>query len=72
MNKKLRLNIHDLSGNPKYKHSTNAHLTGSDIMVIVYDITNIKSWQFVKDLFDDDHKYLDTKSIINIVGNKLI
>lgn len=69
MDKEIRLNVYDLSGNPRYKQSTKIHFRNANVTVIVYDITNIESWQYVLEVMNK--KYIDENSVAVIVGNKL-
>ena len=54
MNKKIRLNVRDLSGNGKYRTFMRAYLKDADITVIVYDITKEESLKYALDLIDND------------------
>lgn len=68
MNRELRLNVYDCSGNPKRRRMMkNVYFNGADITVIVYDITNRKSLEFALDLIDHD---VDEGTKVCLVGNK--
>ena len=68
MDKEIRLNICDLSGNPKYKNSLKIQYKNCDLTMVVFDITNKKSFEYALDLIDN---YIDNTSTVALIGNKL-
>jgi small GTP-binding protein len=71
-NKKIILNIWDTAGQEKFYSMAQYFYRNSFIIIIVYDVTNIKSFEdikkhWMKDIMEKGEKY----KIIAIVGNKI-
>eukprot|EP01083_Nonionella_stella_P072239 194621_1 len=64
----IRLTVHDLSGNPRYKKASKVHFRYADIAIIVYDITSQESLEYGVDLIKN---HVDKRSMCVLVGNKL-
>ena len=71
-NNKINLDIWDTAGQEKYYSLGKNFYRNADIIIIVYDISNIKSFEEIK-----KHWYKDVKEngekykVIGIVGNKI-
>ena len=68
MNRELRLNVRDCSGNPKWRRMVKTNFSDADITVIVYDITNAESFKYALDLIEND---VDEMTKVFLVGNKM-
>ena len=71
-NKKVILNIWDTAGQEKFYSMAQYFYRNSFIIIIVYDVTNIKSFEdikkhWMKDIMEKGEKY----KIIALVGNKI-
>ena len=71
-NKKIILNIWDTAGQEKFYSMAQYFYRNSFIIIIVYDVTNMKSFEEIKnnwiqDIMEKGEKY----KIIAIVGNKI-
>ena len=71
-NKKIILNIWDTAGQEKFYSMAQYFYRNSFIIIIVYDVTNIKSFEdikkhWMKDIMEKGEKY----KIIALVGNKI-
>ena len=71
-NKKILLNIWDTAGQEKFYSMAQYFYRNSFIIIIVYDVTNIKSFEdiknhWMKDIMEKGEKY----KIIALVGNKI-
>lgn len=66
--KKVKLNIWDTAGQEKYRSLTKSYYRGADMALLVYDITNRKSFKSVENWILDIR---ETKSMpLMIVANK--
>ena len=70
-NNKLRLNIWDTAGQEKYRALGQKYYKDAYIIIIIYDITNIESFESIKtDWYNDIQKYGEKYYILAIAGNK--
>ena len=61
----------DIAGQEKYKSITKIYYPKSDSIIFVYDITDIKSFEAIKLLYEDVKDNIDiSKVLVFIVGNK--
>ena len=68
---KLRLNIWDTAGQEKYRALGQKYYKDAYIIIIIYDITNIESFESIKtDWYNDIQKYGEKYYILAIAGNK--
>jgi len=68
--KKVSAQIWDTAGQERYKSVTNAYYKGTKGAVIVYDVTNIESFEAVDKWYLDLKSKVDFDFICVIVGNK--
>ena len=58
-NKKIRLQIWDTAGQERFRTITTSYYRNVDGIILVYDITNISSFNDIKGWIDDIYKYLN-------------
>ena len=68
--RKVRIQIWDTAGQEAYRSITRSYYKSAACVFIVYDISDKKSFNHIKDWMDDVVKYTDSKPIQIIVGNK--
>ena len=68
--KKYLINIWDTAGQEKYKHLAKLFFHGSDIVILVYDITSKESFNNIEYWFKETKEHINNKFIYGIVGNK--
>ena len=68
--KKYSINLWDTAGQEAYRGVTKLFFKGSDIVILVYDITNIDSFKSLEEWFKISKEIIDNKFIYGIVGNK--
>ena len=68
--KKYSLNLWDTAGQEVYRGVTKLFFKGSDIVILVYDITNIESFKSLEEWYKISKEIIDNKFIYGIVGNK--
>ena len=72
INKTLNLDIWDTAGQEIYRSISKLFYKGASIGILVYDITNKKSFNNIKDYWYNELKEnTDSEVIFNVVGNKL-
>ena len=72
INKKINLDIWDKAGQELYKSISKLFYKGASIGILVYDITNINSFNSLKDYWYNELKINGDQNIIfNVVGNKV-
>ena len=69
-NKYIKLQIWDTAGQDRFKTLTNSYYRGSHGIIIVFDITNRKSFIDLQNWLNDIYRYSENTYKI-IVGNKL-
>ena len=70
-NQKYSLNIWDTAGQEKYKHLTKLFYKGSSIVIFVFDVTNLLSFDNLQAWIDEVESIIDTNDYsFGIVGNK--
>ena len=60
----------DTAGQERFKTITSAYYRGAHGIIVVYDVTDKKSFGHIKDWLEDINKYTDNNPIKLIVGNK--
>ena len=69
--RKIHLSILDTPGNPTFRNITKNSIRGSDIIIIVFDITNKNSFENLENWYNFVKETLDTENIvIGIAANK--
>lgn len=68
--KKIKAQIWDTAGQERYRAITSAYYRGAVGALIVYDITNKKSFDNVGHWIDQLHQYIESDISIVMVGNK--
>ena len=68
--KSYSINLWDTIGQEKYRSLTKIFLKGSKIVIFVYDITNLQSFQELNYWFDCTKDIINEKIVMGIVGNK--
>ncbi|CAF0712274.1 unnamed protein product [Brachionus calyciflorus] len=66
----IRAHVWDTAGQDKFMSLASSYYHGVAIALLVYDITNLKSYQNVSKWLDELRKYADDTIIITLVGNK--
>ena len=67
---KYKINLWDTAGSERYRGLTKLFYKGSDIVIFVYDITSIKSFNNLEDWIKDTKEIIDNDYVCGIVGNK--
>ncbi|CAF0877326.1 unnamed protein product [Adineta ricciae] len=67
---KCRLQIWDTAGQERFHSITSSYYRGSDGVIIVYDVTNSASFDYVKSHISDMEHYCDKTIPMILVGNK--
>ena len=68
--KLAKLQIWDTSGSERYRSMTNAYYRGAHGCLIVYDITDYKSFQAIDDWMDNVKAHADESIVPLLIGNK--
>jgi small GTP-binding protein len=68
--KKFKLQIWDTPGNTRFKSIVNSYYRGSMCVIVMYDITNRKSFDNVTSWIDDIDQYAQKNVVKVLVGNK--
>ena len=68
--KKYQINLWDTAGSERFRGLTKLFYKGSDIVIFVYDITCIKSFNNLEDWIKETKEIIDNEYICGIVGNK--
>ena len=68
--KKYLINIWDTAGQEKYKHLAKLFFQGSDIVILVYDISSKETFNSLEYWYKETKEYINNKFIYGIVGNK--
>jgi small GTP-binding protein len=64
------LHIWDTAGQERFRTITSAYYRGADGIILVYDVTNEKSFNHVTDWIVEVSRYASEKTCKLIVGNK--
>jgi small GTP-binding protein len=68
--KKYLINIWDTAGQEKYKHLAKLFFHGSDIVILVYDISSKETFKGLEYWYKETKEHINNKTIYGIVGNK--
>ena len=69
-NVKYKLNIWDIKGIEKYHSSTKLYIHGADIIILVYAINNVKSFEILEYWYKIIKHNCDENILLAIFGNK--
>ena len=70
-NKKYLINLWDTAGQETYQSITKLFIKGSEIVIFVYDITDIKSFEHIEDWINICNEIIDNPNYLcGIIGNK--
>ena len=69
-NIKIRLDIWDTAGQERFRGLAKNYFHGSNGFILVYDITNQKSFEKLKGWMNDAKEKMDPKSKMIVIGNK--
>ena len=68
---RVKIQIWDTAGQEKFRTITSTYYKGSDAVILVYDVTNEKSYKEIENYWVDEIKqYVDEISTFMIIGNK--
>ena len=70
-NKIFKLNLWDTAGSEQFRSVTKGYYSNSCCALIVYDITNEKTFQNVKQWMDDCYAFANNNIHLVLVGNKI-
>ena len=68
--KSLKLNIWDTAGQERYNSLAASYARDSRACLLVYDITNIESFQALNKWYDNLTNHLGDETVLMVVGNK--
>ena len=68
-NKKVKLQIWDTAGQERFKTVTSAYYRGADGIVIVYDQTDVQSFEHLNNWLDDISKYTTDAPVKLVLAN---
>ena len=68
--KSIQLQLWDTAGQERFRNITFSYYRNTQGVIIVYDVTDKKSFGHIKDWLEDINKYTDNNPIKLIVGNK--
>ena len=69
--KTVKISLIDTAGQERYKSITKIYYQKSNCIIFVYDITDIKSYEYLKTTYEEVKESTDiSKTLIYIVGNK--
>eukprot|EP00485_Elphidium_margaritaceum_P003504 CAMPEP_0202697946 /NCGR_PEP_ID=MMETSP1385-20130828/11238_1 /ASSEMBLY_ACC=CAM_ASM_000861 /TAXON_ID=933848 /ORGANISM="Elphidium margaritaceum" /LENGTH=412 /DNA_ID=CAMNT_0049354531 /DNA_START=120 /DNA_END=1358 /DNA_ORIENTATION=+ len=66
----VKLQIWDTAGQERFRTITSAYYRGADGVVLIYDLTNFRTFEHVQDWLNDVHKVVGSSIPKLIVGNK--
>ena len=72
--KKIKVNLTDTAGQERFKAITKSYYKGSDAALLLYDITDIKSFEHIKEWVESIRNSLsknDNKYTIFLIGTKI-
>ena len=67
---KYKILLWDTAGSERYRGLTKLFYKGSDIVIFVYDITSIKTFNSLEDWIKETKEIIDNDYVCGIVGNK--
>jgi len=69
-NKKIKIKLWDTAGQEQYKSLTKNFYRNANGIIIVFDLTNRKSFECVKDWMNNIREYANKETKIALIGNK--
>ena len=66
----VTLHIWDTSGQERYRNMTSSYYRGADVILIMYDVTNMESFINVKQWIQDIDRYASENVLRILIGNK--
>ena len=66
----VKLQVWDTCGQERFRALTRSYYRNADAVIIVYDITNKKSFQNAKIWITETEQFIDSDVLIVLVGNK--
>ena len=69
--KKYNLNIWDTAGQEKYRSITKLFFKGSEIVILVYDITNSKTFDSLDFWYSTCQEIIGNEAVYGVIGNKI-
>lgn len=69
-NKKIKLQIWDTTGQERFINITNAYYRNAMLVLLVYDVTNMKSFENIKIWMHHVKEHASKDVIVMLVGNK--
>ena len=69
-NKEYLINLWDTIGQEQFRSLTNIFMKGAKVVIFVYDITRLETFQQLEYWFQKTKELLGDKPILGIVGNK--
>ena len=67
---KVTLELWDTAGQEEYRSMTKLFIKNSKIVILVYDITSLKSFESLNYWYDFINKEIDKNTIYGVLGNK--
>eukprot|EP00004_Rigifila_ramosa_P024714 TRINITY_DN7241_c0_g1_i2.p1 TRINITY_DN7241_c0_g1~~TRINITY_DN7241_c0_g1_i2.p1 ORF type:complete len:203 (-),score=36.65 TRINITY_DN7241_c0_g1_i2:34-642(-) len=68
--KRVKLQIWDTAGQERFRAITHSYYHSADGVFIVYDVTDVKSFQAVRSWLEDVHQFGKNTAISALIGNK--
>jgi Ras-related protein Rab-1A len=66
----VKLQIWDTAGQERFRTITSAYYRGADGIIMVYDVTNVESFDHVHDWLKEVNRYAAEGTVKLLVGNK--
>ena len=70
-NKTIKIQVWDTAGQERFRSMIPSYYRDIDGVILVYDLTNIKSFENIEQWYNELMTYADKKVNILLVGNKL-
>lgn len=68
--KTVKLQIWDTAGQERFRTITSAYYRGADGIILVYDVSNMESFEHVNDWLKEVNRYAAPGTVKLLVGNK--
>ena len=69
--KKYYINLWDTAGQEKYRNVTKLFFKGAEIVILVYDISNLETFNSLEYWYETCENIIDTEHIYGVIGNKI-
>ena len=69
--KEVKLQIWDTAGQDRFRSITKNYYKGSHGIILIYDVTSLKTFENVKSWVSQIHEEISDKVVIYLVGNKI-